>query len=115
MVHAVLADAGVSNLMFPAGLPLPDIVAAAKAYRVEVVGLSASFHYSPRMLGAAIRQLRADLPADVALWLGGSGINQVCTLPAGANFIATMYQLLDACQSSSLLVQQPQRKARSAS
>jgi DNA-binding transcriptional MerR regulator/methylmalonyl-CoA mutase cobalamin-binding subunit len=114
MAHAVLGDAGVTSLMFPAGLPLPDIVAAANAYRVEVVGLSASFHYSPRMLGAAIRQLRADLPGEVSLWLGGSGMNKVCALPAGAIVIATMYQLLDACQSRSLHVQQPLRKSRSA-
>jgi DNA-binding transcriptional MerR regulator/methylmalonyl-CoA mutase cobalamin-binding subunit len=114
MVHAVLGDAGVGSLMFPAGLPLQDIVAAAKAYRIEVVGLSTSFHYSPRMLEAAIRQLRAALPADVALWLGGSGMNKVCAVPAGTTVIATMYQLLDVCQSSSLLVQQPLHKASSA-
>jgi hypothetical protein len=65
------------------------------------------------MLEAAIRQLRAALPADVALWLGGSGMNKVCALPTGATVIATMYQLLDVCQSSSLLVQQPLRKASS--
>jgi DNA-binding transcriptional MerR regulator len=115
MAHAVLSDAGIASLKFPTGLPIPDIVAAAKAYRVAVVGISVGFHYSPRMLRAAIWQLRADLPAEIALWLGGSGMNQVCEIPAGARVIASMVQLLEVCQAISLPHLQPLRKARSTS
>ena len=102
MVKAVLSDAGVASLRLPGDLPVPEIVAASTAYRVKAVGLSASSHYPPRLLGALVGQLRESLPPDVELWLGGAGMNRLCQIPPGATLMLSMGQLLDRCKAISL-------------
>lgn len=98
MVAAILGDIGFPYLMLPGDLPLPEIVAAAKTYNVRAVGLSASLHYPPRTLRSTIKSLRAALPDEVALWLGGSGMNSIRQLPKGSMTISSMQQLLHACE-----------------
>jgi DNA-binding transcriptional MerR regulator/methylmalonyl-CoA mutase cobalamin-binding subunit len=102
MANAVLAEAGIGSLMLPGGLPLPEIVAPTTAYRVRVVGISASCHYPPRMLHSMIAELRAALPDGIAVWFGGAGMNRVCNIPAGVTVISSLYQLGDAVKSLGL-------------
>ena len=51
--------------------PLADIVSAAGAHRIDVVALSFSESLSPAQALPALTELRARLPAHVALWAGG--------------------------------------------
>jgi DNA-binding transcriptional MerR regulator/methylmalonyl-CoA mutase cobalamin-binding subunit len=83
MAYAVLSEAGIPCLRLSRGLPVAEIAAAAAAYQVSAVGLSASVHFSPRLLGQQIGALRAALPADIGLWLGGGGMHRVSRIPAG--------------------------------
>ena len=101
IANAVLNEAGVASLRLPGELPVPEIVAASIAYRVKVVGLSASSHFPPRLLGALVVQLRESLPPDVELWLGGAGMNRLCQIPPGATLILSMRQMLDRCKAIS--------------
>ena len=52
--------------------PLADIVAAAGAHRIDVVALSFSESLPPAQALPALTELRARLPAHVAIWAGGS-------------------------------------------
>ena len=99
MVAAVLGEAGYPCLMLPGDLPLPEIVAAAETYKVSAVGLSASIHYPPRTLRSTIKSLRTALPAEIPLWLGGSGMNSIRQPPPGSVTISSMQNLLDACKT----------------
>jgi methanogenic corrinoid protein MtbC1 len=112
MVHAAVSEAGISSLQLPESLPLGEIVKAAEAYRVAAVGLSASCHYPPRLLGSLIRQLRASLPADTALWLGGAGMAKISNLPAGTMDLSSMNQLRDALQSRMFLDRSSKRTTK---
>ncbi|WP_225206549.1 MerR family transcriptional regulator [Novosphingobium huizhouense] len=58
----------------PVGLQTPpdEIVAAASAHAVDVVGLSFSTFFSPRGALAFVDDLRDRLDARIALWVGGS-------------------------------------------
>lgn len=103
MIHAVVSEAGISSLLLPDSLPQDEIVKAAEAYKVAAVGLSASCHYPPRLLDSFIRQLRASLPAESALCLGGAGIAKISNLPAGAMDLSSMKQLCDALKSRTFL------------
>jgi hypothetical protein len=51
--------------------PLVDIVAAALAHRIDVVALSFSGSLPPAQALPALTELRARLPAKVAIWAGG--------------------------------------------
>lgn len=99
MVNAILAEAGIAGLRLPGGLPLPEIVAACAAYQIKVVGISASTHYPPRLLRAFIHELRAALPADAALWLGGAAMKKVPDIPAGVHVILSLRELQETCKT----------------
>ena len=112
MANAVLSESGIASLMLPGGLPLPEIVAATAAYKVRAVGISASAHYPPKMLYSMVAKLRAALPGEIAVWIGGAGINRVCKIPAGVTVISSLYQLGDACLSLGLSGEQFRQAAK---
>lgn len=102
MVSAVLGSCGIASLSLHGGLPVSEIVAATQAYGVRVVGVSATSLYPPKMLAGFMLSLRKALPANVALWFGGSGVDKVCQIPPGVTLFASMYELRDACKSLEL-------------
>lgn len=97
MVDAVISEFGIGCLRLPANLPATEIVAAARAYQVKVVGLSVSCSYPPRLLASQVAQLRTALPPDIALWLGGAGSKRLTRLPPGVLTLTSMPHLLAEC------------------
>lgn len=73
MAEALFALEGAACVAIGAGTPPPEIARAAAAYRADVVALSCSAACPPRRLAADMAQLRALLPAELALWAGGAG------------------------------------------
>ncbi len=51
--------------------PIADIVAAAAAHRIDVVALSFSASLTAAQALPALAELRASLPATMAIWAGG--------------------------------------------
>ena len=72
MVEALLALEGCSCTPLGPETPLRDIVAAALALRVDVVGLSFTGCLNPNGVADGLQELRSQLPAEVQLWVGGS-------------------------------------------
>jgi DNA-binding transcriptional MerR regulator len=103
MVNAVLGAAGIASLRLDGGLPISEIAAATEAYGMRAVGVSATCLYPPKMLSGFMQSLRNALPANVALWFGGAGVNKVCQIPPGVTVFASMYELRDTCESLELL------------
>lgn len=102
MVNAVLGEAGVSSLRLHGGLPISEIAAASEAYAMRAVGVSVTKCCPPKILAGFMRALRNALPADVALWFGGAGVNQVPQIPPGITLFASMVELSKACESLDL-------------
>ncbi len=73
MAEAMLALGGATTIALGTVTPMADIVAAAFAQDVDVVGLSFSERVSPVRLRAVLREVRTQLPARFALWVGGAG------------------------------------------
>jgi DNA-binding transcriptional MerR regulator/methylmalonyl-CoA mutase cobalamin-binding subunit len=71
MAECEMALAGCDTLALGVQTPLAEIVAAAGACKADVVALGFSAVLNPRDVRAALTQLRAQLPADRALWSGG--------------------------------------------
>ena len=71
MAECEMALAGCDTLALGVQTPLAEIAAAARACRADVVALGFSAVLNPREVRAALTQLRAQLPAERALWSGG--------------------------------------------
>jgi DNA-binding transcriptional MerR regulator len=71
MAECEMALAGCDTLALGVQTPLAEIVTAAQACRADVVALGFSAVLNPREVRAALLQLRAQLPAERALWSGG--------------------------------------------
>ena len=76
MVEALLTLRGISAVSLGAQTPLHDIAAAAVAHDAQVVALSFSLAFPTRQLAPVVSEIRALLPADIRLWIGGMGVSR---------------------------------------
>ena len=72
MVEALLLLEGCQCVCLGTQTPVIDIVRAAQAHQVDAVALSFSSLQGAATVQTSLRALRSELPADVALWGGGS-------------------------------------------
>jgi methanogenic corrinoid protein MtbC1 len=73
MVEAMFALEGARCVSLGTQTPLTTIAPAARAHAADVVALSFSAAFPARQVAPLLQQLRATLPARVALWVGGAG------------------------------------------
>jgi DNA-binding transcriptional MerR regulator/methylmalonyl-CoA mutase cobalamin-binding subunit len=72
MAEAMFTVAGCRCQSLGVQMPLPDIAAAARAHRADIVALSFSAVLNPNHVLAGLAELRAALPGEVQIWAGGS-------------------------------------------
>lgn len=72
MAEAMLALEGARCVSLGVQTPLWDIVLAAKAHRADVVALGFTGALNPNQVVDGLTELRAKLPANLAIWAGGS-------------------------------------------
>lgn len=72
MAQALLALDGCPCTSLGTRVPVPQLVAAAGAFRADVVGLSFTGSMNPSHVLRGLEQLRAELAPQVAIWAGGS-------------------------------------------
>ncbi len=72
MAQTVLSLEGCACLALGTQVPLDDIAAATASWGAEVVALSVTGCQKRNLVLASLAQLRALLPASVALWVGGA-------------------------------------------
>ena len=75
MAEAMLVPEGVACTSLGTRTPLADIRAAALTGAFDVVALSFSSAYPARQVVDDLLELRASLPAHVALWAGGGAVH----------------------------------------
>ena len=71
MAQVILALEGCPCTSLGVRVPLAQIVAAAKALRADVVGLSFTASMNPAHVLRGLEQLRGELPPHVTIWAGG--------------------------------------------
>ncbi|PKO55420.1 MAG: MerR family transcriptional regulator [Betaproteobacteria bacterium HGW-Betaproteobacteria-21] len=74
MAEATLVPEGASCLSLGTRTPLADIRGAAVSGKFDIVGLSFSIAYPARQAVDGLTELRAALPANIALWAGGAAV-----------------------------------------
>ena len=98
MAGAWLALHGAKCSSLGVSVPVPQIAAAALAQGADVVGLSFAASMHPGHAVRGLLELRALLPAEVEIWVGGScpavmrrklsGVAMVASLPDTAGLLA---------------------------
>lgn len=104
MIHALLGEAGVPCIRMFSDLPNSEIVAACQITGFRAVGVSVSANFPPRLLRSEVFDLRKRLDPDVALWLGGEGVDCLRQLPEGTRIFSSLQELIDTAR---LLTPQP--------
>lgn len=79
MAQVALADAGADCVSLGPNIPVNEIVLAAKALKCDVVGISISLAYPRNRVLPYLRELDAQLPSWMAIWVGGAGAQGVST------------------------------------
>ncbi len=95
MVEALFALEGAQCVPLGPQMPLLDIAQGAAAHRADIVALSFSSAFPARRIPPALFQLRELLPADVALWAGGEGMQHVAP-PDGVTRLLSLKDGLSA-------------------
>ena len=90
MVQAQFSLAGARCISLGSQVPMSELVAAAGAYRINVIGLSFSIAYPVRRIAPQLIELRRRLDPAVQIWAGGQGMARVRGLPAGVNVLMTL-------------------------
>ena len=72
MVEALLVLDGCACVSLGTQTPLTDITLAALAHKADVVALSFTNQHKATLVQTSLRELRAQLPASTALWVGGA-------------------------------------------
>jgi len=83
MAEAVLKHARAYPINLGPSMPLEEIADAAGRFQAAIVGLSLSHAQSGRLAQQQVDRLRQLLPAQVCLWLGGSGVMSLQRTPQG--------------------------------
>jgi methanogenic corrinoid protein MtbC1 len=74
MLEALLSLQGATCISLGTQMPIDEIAGCVAANKVDVVALSFSAHYPPRMMRSDLRALRAALPKSVEIWAGGAAV-----------------------------------------
>ena len=78
-------------------MPLLEIARAASAHRADIVALSFSAAFPHRQISGLLQQLRMVLPAEMALWVGGGGIQRIPPAP-GIELLTSLEHSASAIQ-----------------
>jgi DNA-binding transcriptional MerR regulator/methylmalonyl-CoA mutase cobalamin-binding subunit len=96
MIQALLFEQGACCINLGAELPILEIPKAVSHYQANIVGLSFSASYPKRAIVSTLAELRASLPADITVWIGGTGVKKLNIIPAGVQIITSATEVVTA-------------------
>ena len=99
MAEALLALDGARCVSLGVCTPLWDIVLASQAQQIDIVALSFSGCMNPNQVVEGLTELRAKLPAGIALWAGGAAPALHRRPVEGVRAIAAIGQIHDELQA----------------
>ena len=103
MVEAVLLMEGVYCPSLGAGVPLPEIADAAKAYNVAAVGLVFDNCNSAKVATHEIRALREVLAEQYGLWVVGRAVHFVSKAMPGALLATDVRSLVEELREQGII------------
>lgn len=88
MAEAMFALEGARCISLGVRTPVMEIVRGAESQGVDIVALSFSPTVNPYQVGESLKELRAQLPASVELWAGGTSPVLQRRPPPGVHVLA---------------------------
>ena len=96
MAQAWLSTEGVHCISLGVQTPAFDIVRAASALEVDIVGISFSLARQPRAVAAHVAELREGLKPQIELWAGGSILGRMRNSAAGVCYLPSLADITPA-------------------
>lgn len=96
MAECLLTQDGARCLPLGAETPPQDIVSAARAYGADVVALSFSVMIPVEAARRGAADLRAALPAEMDLWVGGAVAANLGPMPSGVRAFVNLSEIPEA-------------------
>lgn len=93
LAMALLRLQGAACVLLGPQTPQSQIVAAARAFEIDIVALSFSEYVDPGAVRTGVRQLRLELPDKVALWCGGRAAQRLKRPPPGVTVLGSLEQV----------------------
>lgn len=90
MVALEISAAGRRNVVLGPHTPIEEIVTGAESLNAAAVALSISAFAPKRSTEEMIALLRADLPNEIAVWVGGKGAEMLDSLSGNVQRISTL-------------------------
>jgi DNA-binding transcriptional MerR regulator/methylmalonyl-CoA mutase cobalamin-binding subunit len=97
MAEAMLVLSGCACISLGVQTPVPDIAAAARAHRVDIIALSFSAVVPQPQIQSALADLRSVTDPAIEIWAGGSGAG--ARGPAGTGYIASLEAIPPAVEA----------------
>jgi MerR family transcriptional regulator, light-induced transcriptional regulator len=91
MAETLMTLDGAECLSCGLQMPVGDIVRAAKAHRADIVTLSFSAAYPRSRISEGLSELRALLPPEVEIWVGGGGLERVKRVPEQVTVVRELW------------------------
>ncbi len=98
MVEAVLATLGADCIQFGSDIPPQEVAAAAAETEADIVALSFSAYFPRKSATRAVLALRAALPPNVLLWVGGEGAPEAAETEEGIHVFTRLASIESALQ-----------------
>lgn len=90
MLEAYLTEEGAYCISLGAQVPDAEMPPAVAEFGADILALSFSANYPKKKVLPALRAIRAELPAEVALWAGGAGARDLERTPRGVHVFDTL-------------------------
>ena len=101
MVEAIVTMHGGRCVSLGAQLPLNDMVIAIKTHKADIVGLSFGACYPKKTIIPLLKKLRALVPNEVEIWIGGDGSLALDRSPHGIVMMENLADAVDALRKYS--------------
>lgn len=99
MVEAVLATFEVECIQLGSDVPPLEVAAAARETRADIVALSFSSYFPRKSVVRLVKALRAALPPEAVLWVGGDGVPEAAAFGPGVQVFTTLAAIEPALAS----------------
>jgi DNA-binding transcriptional MerR regulator/methylmalonyl-CoA mutase cobalamin-binding subunit len=93
MVACMLGLQGADILLLGVQTPLEEIVRGARESKCAYVGLSCSEYMNQRTIATQLVRLRTMLPQCISLWVGGSGVKNLRSVPGNIRLFTDLQQI----------------------
>jgi DNA-binding transcriptional MerR regulator/methylmalonyl-CoA mutase cobalamin-binding subunit len=93
MLSAMLSSRGISAINLGGEVPMDQIGLAVDQFRADIVAITFSGAYQYSNIRNHLLELRALIPDDVDIWMGGEGVRRLRKLPAGVTKFNSLEKL----------------------